>query len=130
MTAKAAGLGCVGSRRKRTSVARPRKDPNEKRDQRFNLRFTAAELAHVETQARIAGLSPHEFLRRRSLGYTVPQAGKARTDPAVVTELNRLGLELKAIGVNANARRQLLLCKQRQLHLCMTVRSVSGRVAE
>ena len=59
-------------------MARPTKHPDEKRDQRFNLRFTAAELAHVETQARLAGVGPHEFLRRRALGYVVPPAPTQR----------------------------------------------------
>lgn len=84
-------------------MARPKKHPDEKREERFNLRFTLAEREHVETQARLAGLEPHEFLRRRSLGYVVPPAPARRgADPALITELNRLGLELSKIGNNAN----------------------------
>ncbi len=83
-------------------MARPTKHPDEKRSQRFNLRFTVAELEHVETQAAIAGLEPHDYLRRRALGYEVPSAATRRADPGLVTELNKLGLELAAIGNNAN----------------------------
>lgn len=83
-------------------MARPTKHPDEKRSQRFNLRFTVAELEHVETQARIAGLGPHEYLRRRALGYEVPSSATRNADPALVTEVNKLGLELSAIGNNAN----------------------------
>lgn len=84
-------------------MARPKKHPDEKRIERFNLRFTVAELAHVEAQARVAGIEPTEYLRRRALGYAVPPApAQRRTDPGIVTELNRLGIELKAIGNNAN----------------------------
>ncbi len=109
-------------------MARPKKNPNEKRDQRFNLRFTEAELAHVETQARLAGISPHEFLRRRSLGYTVPPApSQRRTDPGIVTELNRLGLELKAIGNNAN---QIALASHTNRRFTTSWEDVVGRIHE
>ena len=83
-------------------MARPRMHPDERRDQRFNLRFTVAELEHVETQARIAGLSPTDYLHRRALGYEVPSAATRRVDPALVTEINKLGLQLSAIGNLAN----------------------------
>ena len=80
-------------------MARPKKQPDEKRDQRF----TVAEIAHVEMQARLAGIGPHEFLRHRALGYVVPPAPvQRRGAPALVAELNRLELELKAVGNNAN----------------------------
>ena len=83
-------------------MARPTKHANEKRSQRFNLRFTVAELDDVETQARIAGLGPHEYLRRRVLGYEVPSQEVRKSSAALVKEINDLGLELNAIGVNAN----------------------------
>ena len=83
-------------------MPRPRMHPDERRDQRFNLRFTVAELEHVETQARIAGLSPTDYLHRRALGYEVPSAATRRVDPALVTEINKIGLQLNRIGVNAN----------------------------
>ena len=83
-------------------MARPKKHPEDKRDRRFNLRFTEAELSHVETQAAIAGLEPHDYLRRRALGYEVPSSATRSADPALVRKLNKLGLELAAIGNNAN----------------------------
>lgn len=109
-------------------MPRPKKHPDEKRDQRFNLRFTAAELAHVETQARLAGIGPHEFLRRRALGYVVPPASaQQRTDPGIVTELNRLGLELKAIGNNAN---QLALASHTNRRFATSWAGVVERIHE
>lgn len=83
-------------------MARPKKHPEEKRSERFNLRFTVAEREHIATQAQLAGLEPTEYLRRRSLGYEVPTKGAQRTDPGLVTEVNRLALELSALGNNAN----------------------------
>lgn len=79
-------------------MARPKKQPHERRTERFNLRFTVAELAHVEQQARAAGLDPTEYLRRRALGYTVPAAPARRTDPALVSELNRIGVNVNQLA--------------------------------
>ena len=61
-----------------------------------------AEHAHVETQARLAGLETTEYLRRRALGYEVPQKAELQSTAGLVKELNDLGNELSAIGNNAN----------------------------
>jgi len=86
-------------------MARPEKQPHERRTSRFNLRFTEAENAYVREQALAAGLDPTEYLRRRALGYQVP-AAEGRADARLLSELNRLGVELRAIGnlVNQLAR--------------------------
>lgn len=83
-------------------MARPKMNPDETRSVRFNLRFTTDERSRIATQARIAGLAPHEYCRRRCLEYEVQPPLHHRVDPAIVTELNRIGLELSAIGNNAN----------------------------
>lgn len=84
-------------------MARPEMHPDEKRTARFNMRFTVAEKIHIETQSRIAGLGPHEYCRRRALGYTVPPApSQSRVDTGTVHELNNLWRQLQAIGNNAN----------------------------
>ena len=82
-------------------MARPKKAQHERRTTQMNLRFTAAEDAHVRSQARAAGLSVSEYARRRMLGHQVPQT-PGRADARRLTELNRLGLELRAIGNNVN----------------------------
>ncbi|MCB1098184.1 MAG: plasmid mobilization relaxosome protein MobC [Verrucomicrobiae bacterium] len=86
-------------------MARPKKQPHEKRDQRFNLRFTTAERLHIETQARAAGIDPTEYLRRRALGFQVSPAPSAtgRADPALISELNRIGVNLNQLAYCANA---------------------------
>lgn len=83
-------------------MARPKKNPDEKRSARAEARLTVAEHEHVRQQAHLAGLEVSEFIRRRLLGYEVPAKGAGQADPALVTEINRLGLELSAIGNNAN----------------------------
>ena len=83
-------------------MGRPTKHPDEKRSARAEARVTVAEREHIEQQARLAGLDVSEFIRRRALGYEVPSSATRRADPGLVTELNRLALELSAIGNNAN----------------------------
>ena len=83
-------------------MARPTKHPDEKRSELARARVTVAELEHIKRQARIAGLDVSEFVRRRLLDYEVPSSATRRADPGIVTELNKLGLELSAIGNNAN----------------------------
>ena len=79
-------------------MARPKKEQHEKRDQRFNLRFTLAEIEHVRLQASHAGLDPHEYLRRRALGHAIPPAPQRSSDPALVSELNRIGVNVNQLA--------------------------------
>lgn len=79
-------------------MARPSKAAHEKRTQRFNLRFTLAEIEHVRSQAAATGLDPHEYLRRRALGYAVPPAPQRSADPALVSELNRIGVNVNQLA--------------------------------
>ncbi|MEM9128423.1 MAG: plasmid mobilization relaxosome protein MobC [Pseudomonadota bacterium] len=79
-------------------MARPTKDQHEKRNQRFNLRFTLAEIEHVRSQAQAAGLEPHEYLRRRALGHAVAPAPSSSSDPAIVSELNRIGVNVNQLA--------------------------------
>lgn len=85
-------------------MARPRKHPREQRSERFNLRFTIAERAHIDQQAAAAGIDATSFLRRRALGYRVPSA-ESRADPALLSELNRIGVNVNQIARNLNAGR-------------------------
>ena len=83
-------------------MARPKKHDDERRSARAETRLTPAEHEHVKTQAHLAGLDVSEYVRRRILDYEVPSKGAGRADPGLVTEVNRLALELSAIGNNAN----------------------------
>ena len=83
-------------------MARPKKHDEERRSARAEARLTPAEHEHVKTQAHLAGLDVSEYVRRRILGYEVPQQDDLRSKASVVKELNDLGNELSAIGNNAN----------------------------
>jgi hypothetical protein len=80
-------------------MARPRKDPHERRTASVRSDLTLAEKCYVQEQASRAGLSEAEYTRRRVLDYAVRAASAGtRVDPALVSEINRLGQEVNALG--------------------------------
>ena len=90
-----------------TKGGRPRKTEDERRDARLPAsRVTAAELAHVEEQARAAGLDVSEYVRRRALGGRIA-ARRAATDDRALDELNRIGVNLNQLAHAANMGRTL-----------------------
>lgn len=108
-------------------MARPKKSPDEKRSAKAEARLTVAEHEYVRQQAYLAGIDFSEYVRRRILGYEVPSKGSNRADPALVTEINRLGLELKAIGNNAN---QLALATHTNRRFATSWEGVVDRIHE
>ena len=86
-------------------MSRPRKQPAEKRSLRLPAAsVTPAEFAEVERQASVAGLSAPEFVRRCVLGRQVAPR-RARTDEAMLVELNRIGVNINQMARATNAGR-------------------------
>lgn len=84
-------------------MARPKKHPLERRLASVRCDLTLAEKRYVQQQCAQAGLSEAEYTRRRVLGFAVKAAAApARFDPALVSEINRLALQLSALGNLAN----------------------------
>jgi hypothetical protein len=87
-------------------MARPNKQPHERREERFNLRFTIAERLHIEEQAERAGLHPTEYLRQRCLDYEVsPAPARAGVDPSLLSALSRIGNNVNQIALAKNTDR-------------------------
>jgi len=86
-------------------MARPTKHEHEKRQERFNLRLTLAEIEHLRAQAQAAGLPPHEYARRRVLGYQVSPAPR-QADAQLVSEINRIGVNVNQLARAHNAERE------------------------
>ena len=81
-------------------MARPKKAPHEKRTERpFNPRFTVAEVEYIRTQADAAGISTHEYMRRRAMGYAISPARSSATDPALINEINRIGVNVNQLAL-------------------------------
>lgn len=88
-------------------MARPKKHPDERRSASVRSDLTLAEKCYVQEQAAKAGLSEAEYTRQRVLGFTVRAvAGSGACDPALISEINRLGREVNSLGhlVNQVAR--------------------------
>lgn len=83
-------------------MARPKKNADERRTERFNLRYTVAERETVRDLARRYGLDEMEFQRRRILGTPLPSSSAASVDPALIATLNRHAVALAKIGNNVN----------------------------
>jgi hypothetical protein len=87
-------------------MARPRKAPEEKREDRLNPRLTTAERAEIEQHAAILGISPSDFVRRRSLSYRLPAAlAVQRHVAALAVALLRIGVNLNQIAYRMNKGR-------------------------
>jgi Bacterial mobilisation protein (MobC) len=84
-------------------MARPRKAPEEKREDRLNPRLTTAERVEIEQHAAILGISPSEFMRSRSLSYRLPVAlALQRHIAALAVALLRIGINLNQIAYRMN----------------------------
>lgn len=83
-------------------MARPQKIAGERRYNR-TVRYTLAEWLTLCERGAEAGLSPSEYARETSLSRRVMKViRKGACDPALVSELNRLSLQLAALGNLAN----------------------------
>ena len=88
-------------------MARPKKAPGEKRSEQTNSRWTAAELEYLREQASRAGLSLSEYVRRRALSLPVAPSPSSSSDPALVSELNRIGVNVNQLARTAHRGRAL-----------------------
>ncbi len=86
-------------------MARPLKEPDEKRSEVIPTRFTLSERVCLRQQAQAAGLTLAEFIRRRSLGLVV-QPPPARADASLVSELNRIGVNVNQLARSQNSGRE------------------------
>ena len=88
-------------------MGRPRKAPEERRDERLPApRVTSDELGFVVQQANAAGIDMAEFIRRRALGRRVAPA-RAVADDRLLLEINRIGVNLNQISRAAHLGKTL-----------------------
>ena len=88
-------------------MGRPKTAPQDKRDSRATVLFTAQERAELETRAEAVGLTMSEFIRRRALDVPLPpQAADRVTRDKLATALVRIGNNLNQIAKHMNAGRQ------------------------
>lgn len=83
-------------------MQQPAKQPRENRSASTRAGLTIAEKIYVQEQAFAAGISEAEYVRRRALGIAVPPRSEKQAKAALVSEINRLGNQLAALGNLAN----------------------------
>ena len=102
-------------------MARPKKDPAERRDELLPVRLTAGERAELERTAGAHGLTVAEFMRRRSLGYRLPPLdAEYQAMASLAAALMPLGVNLNQLARAANAGRLLPY----------SVEELAGRITE
>ena len=86
-------------------MARPKKQDHEKRSAQLPpVRVTEAEMVHVVSQAKAAGLSLSDYSRQRVLSGRLPPA-PSRQHATLITELNRIGVNVNQIARQINRGR-------------------------
>lgn len=79
-------------------MARPRKLPDDQRIASIRADLTLAEKTLVQQFASQAGLSEAEFTRRKVLSHAIPTRSQQHSKAALISEINRLGNQLSALG--------------------------------
>ena len=87
-------------------MARPRKEPDERRSETLAIRMSAAERIRVEQAALAAGLNASEYARSLVLAGRVVVRQNRALDHAAFDELRRIGVNLNQLTRLAHQRGQ------------------------
>lgn len=88
-------------------MARPRKDPTDKRTAQVAVRLSSVEIARLQEKAEQAHTNVTAFVRAAALGKPVT-VRQAASDFETRQELRRIGVNLNQIAKALNARQQAL----------------------
>lgn len=88
-------------------MARPKKDPTDKRTEQLALRLSPVEVARLHEKAELAQTNVTAFVRAAALGRPVTVSAPA-SDFELRQELRRIGVNLNQIAKALNARQQAL----------------------
>lgn len=107
-------------------IGRPRKAPEEARTERLSgIRVTTAERVYIEAQSARAGLSVADYLRACALDRRLTSR-RASTDERMLSEVNRIGVNLNQIAARVNFTGQLA---EDFTDVLADIRAAMGRVA-
>ena len=89
-------------------MARPKKDPTERRDDLLPVRLTPAERETLQRLAAAHGVTVADFMRRRALGYRLPPLDvEHQAMASLAAALMPIGVNLNQLTRAANAGRLL-----------------------
>lgn len=83
-------------------MARPRKDPQEKRVHVMRLRLTDAELQRLKNEACRVNMSPYAYARIKMIGQEAKLRQVFELPPDLVFEVGRCGVNLNQIARRLN----------------------------
>jgi mobilization protein NikA len=93
-----------------TIMARPKKQPDERKSVPMSIRFSTSERMRIEQYARDAGLgSASEYVRRQALHGKLVIRQSQSLDPAIFDQLRRLGVNLNQLARIANTEGEIPL---------------------
>ena len=84
-------------------MARPQKKSDDHRQHHLRARLTADELAVFEERVRAAGVCRSDYIRQAALTGRLAVAAPAKSNPALIAELNKIGVNLNQMTRTANA---------------------------
>ena len=105
-------------------MARPKKQPHERRDASTRADLTLSEKEALRARAALAGMTEAEFVRRRVLGLPVastPARQDAAQLAALVHEVNRLGVNVNQLARAVHTGRSFTAEWQRLAQECERV---------
>lgn len=85
------------------AVARPKKQQQEARSERLNLRLQPDERADIEARAVALGITPSDYARRLVIGGRLASVVAKKADPSLVLAINRAGVNLNQIARTMNS---------------------------
>ena len=86
-------------------MARPKKQPHERRSESLHAEVTIAEKEHARELRRMAGgISEAELVRRSVFDAEIKVVAQA--DAGLISELNRIGNNINQIARNLNSNRR------------------------
>lgn len=88
-------------------MARPRKIPDERRNQTLAARLTAAERVQIEQAAADAGMTASDYMRMQALRGRISVPARRSLDHAAFEQLRRLGVNLNQLTRIANQTQEL-----------------------
>lgn len=88
-------------------MARPRKNPQDRRTEQIGLPLSPVELAKLKAKAEAAGTNTTEFARAAALGKRIAVTQSTAPDFITRHELRRIGTNLNQMAKAMNARKEV-----------------------
>lgn len=104
---------------------RPKKSPLEVRNRQTKIRLNLLEEAELRHRCDLSGMDLATYVRESALNHEITVPAVRSADPELVTKLDRLGQEVRAIG---NLTNQIAIAAHTDRRLPPEWRNVHERI--